>query len=113
MNLKNMPIKIASLNVDGVADRNHFPFMITQILSDETSILDLQESPEDKGTGEELEDNFPRGSIRGALDLKGRAGVIARLFDLPVDYQDPNDRGQNSEDKFHGRQCLCAGPPEG
>lgn len=76
MYLKTKPIKIASLNVNGVIDRNRFRQVLTQMHTDEVSVLTLQETHVDDNLAERFRDDFPRVDILSALDPQGRAGVM-------------------------------------
>lgn len=76
MNLTIMPIKIASLNVNEVIDRNRFRQVLTQMHIDDVSVLTLQETQVDNDIAEMFKEDFPRVDLLIALNLEGRAGVM-------------------------------------
>lgn len=107
MNRDTNTIKIASLNVNGVSDRNRMRQVITQMRTEGVSILTLQDTHVSRDRALEYVEDFPGLGILAAVGHDGRAGVMIIVDETFAEF-DGDVEAMNEWGEAEGRVLVAA-----
>lgn len=107
MNRDTNTIKIASLNVNSVSDRNRMRQVITQMRTEGVSILTLQDTHVSKDRALEYEEDFSGLGILAAVGHDSRAGVMIIVDETFAEF-DGDVEAMNEWGEAEGRVLVAA-----
>lgn len=102
-------IKIASLNVNGCADRLRFRAFYTQMLSDGITVLTLQDTNVTSEIADSFSDDFPDLGILAACGPEARGGVMILIDKQRAEFkQGPEGlKAMNQWNEVEGRVLMA------